>query len=546
VVTRVAPKLEPRSFGAIATLTGVVLIAPVRDAHAECRILDVSFATQPTNVLPDALPQVVAWLEDAAGNFVDTVYITHATGTFGIGNRPGRFDFNSGYRWPYGRRITTFPVWAHRHGLSWPELVFHGPTPSNPPPIDDRLSHDMDVSSKDFYFCRPLEADAMTCPSERVLTDKGKFGPGQSLYPPRNDLAVLTEDSADVEMFATLNPFDAVSQPTPAFGLDAAVSYTVSPDVPAGDYMLFVEVSKELDMNASYNPTIYPPPSVPFAAFGQPYRGQPSVVYRVPVQLVNDESVSTTTDYLGYGDPDGLDGTVRPPDSSISVEPGSGANRLALLSTDGATYRVRVASRREDDLIAPDAPREANVADVSASRATVELIAPGDDGAIGPVKGYEVRYRIGEPITEDNFGSSRIVVVDASIVGPGEVQALTIEGLLPETDYSIGIRAFDNCRNTSPLIAFDVTTPERKSGEVDACFIATAAYGSEMAADVGLLRDFRDALLRKTALGELAVEAYYTFGPPAAGVVGESDLLRATARRALAPLVTALRPRPDR
>jgi hypothetical protein len=38
-------------------------------------------------------------------------------------------------------------------------------------------------------------------------------------------------------------------------------------------------------------------------------------------------------------------------------------------------------------------------------------------------------------------------------------------------------------------------------------------------------------------LGELGIEAYYTFGPAAAGVIGESDLLRTSARDGLAPLI---------
>jgi hypothetical protein len=118
---------------------------------------------------------------------------------------------------------------------------------------------------------------------------------------------------------------------------------------------------------------------------------------------------------------------------------------------------------------------------------------------------------------------------------------VTFEGLLPETTYVVGIRAFDNCRNSSALAVVEVTTPARAAGEVDACFIATAAYGSVMAGDVQLLRSFRDTVLRTTILGELAVEAYYTFGPAVAGVVGESDLLRATARRLLAPLISAVR-----
>jgi len=54
-------------------------------------------------------------------------------------------------------------------------------------------------------------------------------------------------------------------------------------------------------------------------------------------------------------------------------------------------------------------------------------------------------------------------------------------------------------------------------------------------------RDERDGVLRKSAIGELAVEAYYTFGPAIAGMIGESELLRATSRRALAPVVSKVR-----
>jgi hypothetical protein len=42
-------------------------------------------------------------------------------------------------------------------------------------------------------------------------------------------------------------------------------------------------------------------------------------------------------------------------------------------------------------------------------------------------------------------------------------------------------------------------------------------------------------------LGELGVEAYYTFGPGVAGVVGQSELLRTTARDALSPIVGRVR-----
>ena len=525
----------------------LAIAAPAHAAEPQCRIVDLSFAAAAPTGDSGERPQIVAWIEDAAGNFVDTVYITHATGTFGIGNRPGRFDFNSGFRWPYGRRTTTFPVWSNKHGLVWPELIFQDSVILGQTEADNRLSHAMDHSSVDGYFCRPqFGADATSCPSAINRVDKGMFGTNQSRYPPRNDLSVLSEDHVDVGMFGVLNPFDAVSQPTPPYGVDAAASYAVPFELPAGEYVLWVEVAKEIDMNGSYNPTFYPSPDVAFGNYGEAYRGQPSVVYRVPFSLVGDSTVASTSDYAGYGDPDGLDGAVRPPDATISSDIGTGAGRLALLSEGGETYRVRVATRREDDTIAPSIPTQVNVADVTSSQATIELVAPGDDGTLGEVKGYEVRYRIGESITEDNFATATNIIIDATLVGPGEVQTLVIAGLLPETDYSIGIRALDNCRNASPLVAFDITTPERLAGEVDACFIATAAYGSTLAADVGFLRAFRDELLKQSPLGELAVEAYYTFGPPAAGVIGESDLLRATARELLAPIVAGLRPPPHR
>jgi hypothetical protein len=112
---------------------------------------------------------------------------------------------------------------------------------------------------------------------------------------------------------------------------------------------------------------------------------------------------------------------------------------------------------------------------------------------------------------------------------------------LPETAYTVAIRAFDDCQNTSAISTATFTTAPRKIGEVDACFVATAAYGSLLANDVEMLRRFRDSLLKRSVLGELVVETYYTFGPPVAGVVGESDLLRSTARDLLAPIVNRVR-----
>ena len=109
-----------RLTAVLAAASAFSLVPPAVADQRQCRVVDVDL--KPTKDL-----QIVVWLEDAQGNFVRTLFITDAVGRRGLGNRPGRYDFNSGPRWPYGRRVTTFPVWTHRHGETFPRVVFQAP-----------------------------------------------------------------------------------------------------------------------------------------------------------------------------------------------------------------------------------------------------------------------------------------------------------------------------------------------------------------------------------------------------------------------------------
>lgn len=504
-----------------------------------CRVLDV-------DMTPSDDLQIVVWLEDAAGEYVDTLYVTELTGRRGLGNRPGRMDFNSGPKWPYGRRVGTFPVWAMRHGMTWPKVIFQNDDGSGA--AEDHLSHPFNESSVEAFYCRPLREtepgwDSQSCAST-VYTDKGVLGPDDARYPPRLDVAYQQgTDDPSVAMFSEMNPFDAVSQATPPGGVPVTIAWSIPDDLPLGDYVMWVEVSKEFDHNATYNPTTYPEPTgILYGDYGMPYRGQPSVVYQVPFTIGEELSIGMATSYAGYGDPDGIDGDVRPPDDTIDVDvPGSGAQRL-LTTIDGTdAYRVRVEARLEFDDSPPGAPAEMDIVDVTSRRATVSFVEPGDDGVLGKVEGYEIRYRAGTTITEDDFLDASPVAATITPDAPGVVQLVDLDNLLPQTPYYVAIRAFDDCKNYGPITVIEVTTLERETGEVDACFVATAAYGSLLANDVEMLRHVRDAALRSNVAGELLVEAYYTFGPALAGVIGESEELRGLARDLLEPVVGAVK-----
>ncbi len=76
-------------------------------------------------------------------------------------------------------------------------------------------------------------------------------------------------------------------------------------------------------------------------------------------------------------------------------------------------------------------------------------------------------------------------------------------------------------------------------GEVDEtdCFIATAAFGSEMEGRIEVLRDFRDEVLMDLPAGRALVAAYYELSPPLAEFIARHGWLRVLVRALLLPLV---------
>jgi len=69
------------------------------------------------------------------------------------------------------------------------------------------------------------------------------------------------------------------------------------------------------------------------------------------------------------------------------------------------------------------------------------------------------------------------------------------------------------------------------------CFIATAAYGTPMAGEIEVLRQFRDEYLLTNPVGQALVGLYYEISPPVAEFIDEHPALKPIVRVGLAPAV---------
>ena len=591
------------------------------------RILKIDFR-------PTARAQIAIWVERADGTFVDTLRLTQSVAYRGIGNRPGATLMNSGFRWPYGRREGVLPVWAHRRASApdaelFPRVIFQDRTSEG---FASRTSNDF---SRDEYFCLSFNQstttrealDAVSCASV-FNSDKGRYvteadvaagysepweEPGGeaymrplergSLYPPRRDVRRCSSagcnDHPDVALFAedarrVMPDIDAVTMATPAGDTAQRIQIDVPSSWPYGDYVAFIEVNVEGDYNDAWNDTTHPTPAAPLGtwdywaqSYGYAYRGQPSVVYRVPFSL-NGPGIYTTDAPVGYSDVEGENGEMHPmAGGGITNDPGgapgSGADRLRAL-TDGSRFRVEVIATNVCS--APEPPPECG-AECGVARPCADGFVCGPDstcvgycdlpmppdgvGAIEAVvhedvkmahrvarlrfevpaserelASYEVRFGK-DPIVDEESFMAALPAMSSSIdtIGlmvpvdgaPGDLIDVEVGGLEPETRYYIAVRAVDTCNEPGPIEVAEVTTAEIHFTTVSPCFVATAAWGSPLAEDVNALRRFRDRHLMTNAPGRAFVDAYYTVGPVAADLIRESEPLRALARASLTPSV---------
>jgi hypothetical protein len=149
----------------------------------------------------------------------------------------------------------------------------------------------------------------------------------------------------------------------------------------------------------------------------------------------------------------------------------------------------------------------------------------------------------------DRFAVTTSSTAGGSITTPGEGSFVYDEGTVvdleaePEEGYHF-VKWTGDVDDVANVNAASTTITMNDNCSITAtfrlvggCFVATAAYGTPMAEEIQILREFRDDYLLTDPLGQALVGLYYNASPPIAEFIAEHPSLKPIVRVGLLPAV---------
>ena len=106
----------------------------------------------------------------------------------------------------------------------------------------------------------------------------------------------------------------------------------------------------------------------------------------------------------------------------------------------------------------------------------------------GNVAGYQFRLLAGTPMSPTNFDRGFAPVLrPLPAAGPaGQIVSFQVGELLPDVQYSLGVRAEDDCANLSELVVIPFRTGSTAYGTVPPCGCSGAGPVAELPVALGL------------------------------------------------------------
>lgn len=162
-----------------------------------------------------------------------------------------------------------------------------------------------------------------------------------------------------------------------------------------------------------------------------------------------------------------------------------------------------------------------------------------------PVLGSGVSIQVGDPPTfievvyPDSSGAYSVSFVLSASVAPGQyiVYATASKPGYTSAQQQTQFTVLPETTTTTPTTSLPPPQPSK-------CLIATATYGSEIAPEVALLRNFRDAEIMKASSGRSFMQTfnafYYSFSPQVASFIAAHGLVRSEMKMILYPLIAIL------